>query len=787
MLSKKKRFILWFRQLSNKDVKLVGGKNASLGEMYSTLTKKGILIPNGFAITSYAYNFFLDKTKIRKEIKKILKETNTKNIINLNINSKKIRDLIIKTEFPEKLTKEIIKNYNLLCKEYGKNVDVAVRSSATAEDLPTASFAGQQETYLNIRGEKQLLNACKKCFASLFTSRAISYREDKHFNHFKVALSIGIQKMVRSDLASSGVIFTLDTETGFRNVVFINASYGLGENIVKGFVNPDSFYVFKPTINKFNPIISRKLGNKNIKLIYKGNKTKNISVSQSDRKKYCLTDKEIIQLSKYAIIIEQHYKKPMDIEWAKDGKTSKLFIVQARPETVHSSQTKDKYIDYVLKEKSKILVTGRAIGQKIGSGYTNIIKNVKDISKFKKNQVLVTEMTDPDWEPIMKIASAIITEKGGATSHAAIVSRELGIPAIVGTENATKILKNNQPVTIDCSKGELGKVYQGLLKYKTITHNIKKIPKTRTKIMVNIGQPEEAFRFSFLPHQGVGLAREEFIISSEIKIHPNALINYNKLPSNLKKQISNITFNYKDKKQYYIDKLAEGIAKIAAAFYPEDVIVRFSDFKTNEYANLIAGYLFEPKEENPMMAWRGASRYYDKNFIEAFSLECKAILKVLDEFGLTNIIPMVPFVRTVEEAKQVLKVMKKNRLSRAKTKIYAMCELPSNILLADKFLNLFDGYSIGSNDLTQFTLGVDRDSEKVSHIYDERNESVKMLIAHVIKICNRRNKYIGICGQAPSDYDEFAKFLIKNKIKSISLNPDVFIKTKLKVAKWEKK
>ncbi len=780
----KKRFILWFKQISNKDVKLVGGKNASLGEMYRSLSRKGIIIPNGFAVTAYAYKFFMEKTKLKNEVRMIIRHADINDISQLNKNSKMIRQMIEKAEMPVRLEKEIVKNYMQLCKEYkDKNVDVAVRSSATSEDLPDASFAGQQETYLNVRGEKQLIESCKKCIASLFTSRAISYRKDKHFDQNKIALSVGIMKMVRSDMACSGVMFTIDPDTGFRNAIYINASYGLGENIVKGYVNPDSFYVFKKTLGKHNAIISRKLGNKNVKLVYAGNKTRNIKVDQHARKRYCLTDKEVEQLARYGMIIEQHYKKPMDIEWAKDGRTGKLFIVQARPETVQVNMDAKIFKEYILEGKGKLLLEGRAVGQKIGNGDVNVIKSVANISKFRKGQVLVTTMTDPDWEPIMKLASAIVTEKGGSTSHAAIVSRELGIPAIVGTESATKILKNNQKVTIDCSKGETGRVLEGLVKFSVRNHNIKKIPKTRTKIMLNIGEPEEAFRYSFLPHQGIGLAREEFIIASHIKIHPNALIYYNKLPKALKNKIGSITYGYMDKKQYYIDKLAEGIAQIAAAFYPEDVIVRFSDFKSNEYSTLLAGEIFEPKEENPMMAWRGASRYYDRNFTEAFALECKAVRKVMEDYGLKNIIPMVPFIRTVEEGQRVMAIIKKNKV---KGKIYAMCELPSNILLADKFLKIFDGYSIGSNDLTQFTLGVDRDSEKVSHVYDERNPAVKQLITQVIAICNKKNKYVGICGQAPSDYDEFAKFLIKNRIKSISLNPDVFIKTKLKVAKWER-
>ena len=757
--------------------------------MYSTLRSKGLNIPNGFAITSNAYRYFLKYSNADKEIKNILKDLNTQNLRNLQERGKKVRDLIESLNFPKDLEKLVRDYYKKLESEYGKNCDVAVRSSATSEDLPDASFAGQQETYLNIQGEENILKACKKCFASLFTDRAISYRHDKHFDHFKVALSIGVQKMVRSDLATSGIMFTLDTESGFRNVVFINASYGLGENIVKGFVNPDTFYAFKPTMEKYNPIISRTLGTKEKKLIYTKNPlkpTKNIDVPKTDRDKYCLSDSEIITLAKWGCIIENHYKKPMDIEWAKDGKTKQLFIVQARPETVHSNEEADIYYEYKLKEKTKVILTGHSVGQKIGKGEVNVISNVKDIYQFKQGQVLVTKMTDPDWEPIMKIASAIVTDQGGRACHAAIVSRELGIPCIVGTETATKKLKNKEKITIDCSKGEVGYIYEGLLNYQTIKHNIKKIPKTRTKVMVNIGEPEEAFRLSFLPVSGVGLAREEFITASYIKIHPNVTKNFNKLNPSEKRQVLEIIRGH-SLQNFFIDKMAEGIAKIAAAFYPRPVILRLSDFKTNEYRTLIGGNYFEPVEDNPMIGWRGSSRYYDKRFQDSFKMECIAIKRVLEEFGLTNLHLMVPMVRTTTEAKNVLEVMKKNGIVKGKNglKIYAMCEVPSNILSIDAFLDIFDGYSIGSNDLTQFTLATDRDNERLSHVYDERDPAVKKLIAEAIKVCNKRKKYIGICGQAPSDYPDFAKFLVKNKIQSISLNSDVVISTIIQIKKFE--
>lgn len=788
-MNKKKILAVSFNHIRIKDVGFVGGKNASLGEMYSTLKNKGINIPNGFAITSNSYRYFLKHSKADTKIRHILKDLNTKDLKNLQERGKAVRNLIESLEFPKDLEKQVRKFYAKLELEYGKNCDVAVRSSATSEDLPDASFAGQQESYLNIKGADNVLKACKKCFASLFTDRAISYRTDRHFDHFKVALSIGVQKMVRSDLASSGIMFTLDTESGFRNVVLINASYGLGENIVKGFVNPDVFYVFKPTMKNFKPIISRYLGSKEKKLVYTNdwNKpTKNIDVPKQDRNKYSLTDDEILLLSKWGCMIEDHYKRPMDIEWAKDGKTKELYIVQARPETIHSSEKGNVYYEYKMNQKAKVLLKGQSVGQKIGQGQVNLISNVKDIYKFKKGQVLVTKMTDPDWEPIMKIASAIVTDQGGKACHAAIVSRELGIPCIVGTETGTKELKNNSNVTVDCSKGEVGYVYDGILKYQTLKHDVKKLPKTKTKIMVNIGEPEEAFRLSFLPVQGVGLAREEFITASYIKIHPDVSMNFDKLNTIEKKQVLEIIRGHK-LKDFFVDKMAEGIAKIAAAFYPRPVILRLSDFKTNEYRTLIGGKYFEPIEDNPMIGWRGSSRYYDKRFENAFRMECVAIKRVLEEFGLTNLHIMVPMVRTTTEGKNVMSMLRKNGIVKGKNglKIYAMCEVPSNILSIDAFLDIFDGYSIGSNDLTQFTLATDRDNERLSHVYNERDPAVEKLIAEAIRVCNKRHKYIGICGQAPSDYPDFAKFLVKNKIQSISLNSDVVISTLVKIKKFE--
>ena len=799
MPDKTKQFILWFNEVRNDDVGLVGGKNASLGEMYSLLTLKGIRIPNGFAVTAYAYHYLIERANLKDKIKQILKDLNTHNIKNLRERGAKVRKLILQAQFPDDLQSAIIQSYRKLSKEYGKNVDVAVRSSATAEDLPDASFAGQQETYLNITGEKQLLKACKKCFASLFTNRAISYRVDKKFDHFSIGLSIGVQKMVRSDKASSGIMFTLDTESGFKDVVFINASYGLGENIVQGAVNPDQYYVFKPTLSKgYNAIISKKVGEKAIQMIYTTNKnkpTKNIAVSEQSRKQFALSDDEIITLAKWGMIVEDHYSqkagkwKPMDLEWAKDGITKQLFIVQARPETIHSQKDKTKLRKYILKETGKVLVRGNSVGEKIGIGKANIIRDVHDISKFKQNEVLITDMTDPDWEPIMKIASAIVTNRGGRACHAAIISRELGIPCVVGTNNATAKVKTGQDVTVDSSSGEIGVIYAGKLKYEIEEIDLKEIPQTKTKIMMNVGDPDQAFEDSFIPNAGIGLAREEFIINSYIKIHPKALLEFDKVKDKKTRQeIEKLTFGYKDKSQFFVDRLASGVAMIAAAFYPKDVIVRMSDFKTNEYANLIGGTYFEPKEDNPMLGWRGAARYYDEKFKDAFALECKAMKKARDEFGLTNIKLLIPMCRTIEEGKKVLALMKQNGLEQGKNnlEVYVMCEIPVNILLADKFLDLFDGFSIGSNDLTQMTLGVDRDSQLVSHVFEERNEAVKKLVSQAIEICKRRNKHIGICGQAPSDKPDFAEFLVEQGIEAISLNPDTVIKTTLVIAKKEK-
>ncbi len=796
--SKKRALVLGFDEVGIKDVPLVGGKNASLGEMFRSLTKKGVRIPDGFATTSFAYFKFIEEAGIKKEVRQVLKGLNVRNYGQLAEAGSKIRRLILNSEFPEQLKEEILSHYAKLSRKYGvKYADVAVRSSATAEDLPGASFAGQQESYLNISGEANLLEACRKCISSLFTNRAIAYRQERGFSHFKVALSIGVQKMVRSDRAGSGVMFTIDTESGFDKVILIDAGHGLGENIVKGRINPDEYYVFKTTLGKnLNPIISRKLGSKEIKMVYAGRKVKNIATSNAERSRYVLNDGEILTLAKWGRIIEEHYSAkhrrymPMDIEWAKDGISGKLFIVQARPETVQSSKDFAKLERYVLKEKGKVLASGSSVGSKIGSGKVHIIQSVTHIKEFKPGEVLVTEMTDPDWVPIMKMASAIVTERGGKSCHAAIVSRELGIPCVVGADSATRVVKNGQDVTVSCAEGEEGKMYEGKLKFEIRTIDLKKLPKTKTKIMVNIGNPEEAFTECFLPVSGVGLAREEFIINDYIGIHPLAILNFDSLKDKkAKDKIASLTRNYKDKTQFYINKLSEGIATIAASFYPRDVIVRLSDFKSNEYANLIGGRAFEPVEDNPMLGWRGASRYYDEKYKAAFALECKAFVKVRGSMGLDNVKIMVPMCRTIEEGKKVIAEMKRNGLVQGKNglEIYVMCEIPSNVILAEEFAKIFDGFSIGSNDLTQMTLGVDRDSALVAPIFNERNDAVKWMISHVITAAKKSRTKIGICGQAPSDYPEFAEFLVDCGIDSMSLNPDAVVKTLLLVAKHEKK
>jgi pyruvate,water dikinase len=813
---KSKHFILWFNEIGMEDIPMVGGKNASLGEMYQKLHQQGISIPNGFAITAYAYRYFLKYAGIEDEIKKILKDLDTHDLTNLMRKGREVRDIIRHSEFPPDLTQAIYLGYDKLAEDFRQggldNLDVAIRSSATAEDLPDASFAGQQDTYLNIRGRMSVLDACKKCFASLFTNRAISYRHDKGFGQFDVSLSIAVQKMVRSDSAYSGVMFTIDTETGFKDVVFVTAAYGLGENVVQGTVNPDEYYVFKPTLKQGKrAIIGRKVGDRDIKMVYSvadDATTKNIAVSLSERRRYVLEDDEILKLAEWACIIEDHYSKeaghfmPMDIEWAKDGDgvsegTGNLFIVQARPETIHSQRNANTYETYSLLQKGEILATGTAVGSKVGHGVAKVIETSADIGKFREGEVLVTSMTDPDWEPVMKIAAAIVTNKGGRTCHAAIVSRELGIPCVIGTGNADEIIKPGQEITVSCCEGETGLVYNGLLKFKVETINLDEMPKTRTKIMMNVGIPEQAFSQAMIPNDGVGLTREEFIINSHIGIHPMALIAYEELKKKAKTdqriagvvyKIDEITAVYEDKTQFFVDKLAEGVARIAASFYPNDVIVRLSDFKTNEYENLLGGFLYEPTENNPMIGWRGASRYYDEKYKPAFELECRALRKARSDMGLTNIKVMVPFCRTPEEGKKVVALMKKFGLVQGQEglEIYVMCEIPSNVICADQFAEIFDGFSIGSNDLTQLALGLDRDSSLVAHLYDERNEAVKRLVAQVIKVAKGKGRKIGICGQGPSDFPEFAEFLVECGIDSISLIPDTVVKTRLAIAKKEK-
>ncbi|MBU3957433.1 phosphoenolpyruvate synthase, partial [Patescibacteria group bacterium] len=780
-----KTFIKYFEDVGIEDINEVGGKNASLGEMIQNISPKGVNIPGGYIVTASAYHYFLSQTGLLEFITNTLKGLNTKDLPDLSKKAKAIREKIKKTDFPRDLQEAIISAQKAIEKKFGKKTDFAVRSSATAEDLPGASFAGEHETYLNVCGTNNILKAVREAMASLFTDRAISYRAHRGFDHLKIALSVGIQEMVRSDQGCSGIIFTLDTESGFPNVVLIHGSWGLGELIVQGEVIPDEFLIFKENLGKdFVPIIEKKLGVKNQKMVY-GDRTPTriVGTSQKERASFILTDREILQLALWSVEIEKHYTKragkwtPMDLEWAKDGKTGKLYIIQARPETIHANRDFSKILTYKRLEDGKEIVRGASVGSKIAVGCARVIVSPSKIGQFQKDEILVTEATDPDWEPIMKMASAIVTDSGGRTSHAAIVSREMGIPAVVGCKEATEKIETGDKITVDTT-GNDGVVYEGILKFEILEQTTKKIPKTKTKIMLNIATPGTAFEKSFLPNDGVGLLREEFIIASEIGVHPMAVINYTKLPKALKSQIDEKSFGYLDKKQFYADKLAFGIAKIAAAFYPKPVIVRFSDFKTNEYQTLIGGELYEMEEENPMIGFRGASRYCNPDFLLAFLLEIEAIKKVRDEMGLSNVCLMIPFCRTVEEGEKVIKILKENGLEHGKDglKIYVMCEIPSNVILADDFLQIFDGMSIGSNDLTQLTLGIDRDgNELIRSISNENDKSVKKLISQVIETCKTKGKYIGICGQAPSDYPEFAKFLVHEGIESISLNPDSVI------------
>lgn len=817
--TKENAFVLWFEDVGMEDISLVGGKNASLGEMIQQLTPKGINVPTGFATTAYAYRYFVEKAGLDKQLRELFADLDVEDLQNLREHGKQARALMLNTPFPKDLEAAIATAYFNLCRNYGEDpktceglskeeqlyckqlsydTDVAVRSSATAEDLPDASFAGQQETYLNVHGVNNVIESCHKCFASIFTDRAISYRTAKGFDHFEVALSVGVQKMVRSDLASSGVMFSIDTETGFKNAVFITAAYGLGENVVQGALNPDEFFVFKPTLLQgYRPILKKRLGGKEIKMIYDlggGKQTKNVPVPESERCKYALQDEEVLLLAKWACVIEDHYSQirgiytPMDIEWAKDGESGELFIVQARPETVQSQKSKTVLKTYQLQESGTVLVTGRAVGEMIGQGKARVILDVDKIGEFQAGEVLVTNKTDPDWEPIMKKASAIVTNQGGRTCHAAIIAREMGIPAIVGCQNATGVITTGEDITISCAEGEEGKVYWGLLAFEVQETPLDNLPRTRTQILMNVGNPEEAFSLASIPCDGVGLARLEFIIANHIRVHPLALVHFDQLKdASVKQKIAELTSLYSHKTDFFVDKLAQGIATIAAAFYPNPVVVRMSDFKSNEYANLLGGQQFEPSEENPMIGWRGASRYYDEKYREAYGLECQAFKKVRDEMGLTNLIPMIPFCRTPEEGRRVLREMAKHGLKRGENglQVYVMCEIPSNVILAAEFSTIFDGFSIGSNDLTQLTLGLDRDSALIAPIFDERNEAVKSMIRMVIETAKQNQRKIGICGQAPSDYPEFARFLVELGIDSISLNSDSVLKTRLYISEVE--
>jgi len=816
--------ILWFEEVGIEDIPLVGGKNASLGEMIQQLGGQGVRVPTGFATTAYAYRYFIQQAGLEQQLRQLFADLDLDDVLNLRERGKQARALVLNTPFPPELEVAISSAYLRLCERYGQDgdfcdrfqgdyaeecrrfasdLDVAVRSSATAEDLPDASFAGQQETYLNVHGVKGVVEACHRCFASLFTDRAISYRHQyaerlEDFDEFSVALSVGVQKMVRSDLATAGVMFSIDTETGFKNAALITAAYGLGENVVQGAVNPDEYFVFKPTLKQGKrPILQRRLGSKEIKMIYDlggGKDTKNVPVAEPDRKKFCLSDDEVLTLAHWACIIEDHYsarrgkETPMDIEWAKDGITGDLFIVQARPETVQSQKTGNVIRSYRLNGQGEVLTTGRAVGEMVGAGQARVILDAHRIAEFQDGEVLVTNKTDPDWEPIMKKASAIITNQGGRTCHAAIIAREMGIPAIVGCGNATEVIHTGQPVTVSCAEGEAGKVYAGLVPFEAVETPLQDLPRPRTQVLMNVGNPEEAFSLAAIPCDGVGLARLEFIIANHIKAHPLALLHFDQLQDRAAKwEISQLTAHYPHKPDFFVDQVAAGVGMIAAAFYPKPVVVRLSDFKSNEYANLLGGREFEPQEENPMIGWRGASRYYDPKYTEAFGLECRAIRRVRDDMGLTNLIPMVPFCRTPDEGRRVLETMASYGLQRGENglEVYVMCEIPSNVILADQFSEVFDGFSIGSNDLTQLTLGLDRDSALVAHIFDERNPAVKEMMRQVISTAKARGRKIGICGQAPSDYPEFAAFLVQLGIDSISLNPDTVLKTRLAIAAAE--
>ena len=776
--------VIWLKDVGMSDVDKVGGKNASLGEMISGLESQGVRVPGGFATTAEAFESFLEHSDLKNKINNLLSDLDITDISALTKTGLLIRQWVEEAPFPDELHQSIVKSYDELTQQLGPEVTFAVRSSATAEDLPEASFAGQQETYLNVSGIEDILTAVRKVFASLYNDRAISYRVHQGFEHDMVSLSAGIQQMVRSDIGSSGVMFTLDTESGFDDVVFITSAYGLGETVVQGSVNPDEFYVHKSTLASGKPaILSRNLGSKSIKMIYADDNAKSpvttTEVDSKDRMKFSLSDSQIEELAHFAMKIESHYGRAMDIEWALDGLDGKIYIVQARPETVKSRQSSQNIERYKLLETSKIIVEGRAIGQKIGSGKTKIINDLSEMGSVNKGDILVTDMTDPDWEPVMKLASAIITNRGGRTCHAAIIARELGVPAIVGTGNATELLENNHEVTASCAEGDTGKVYQGKLNFEHTFSEVEDLPEIPVKIMMNVGNPSRAFDFATIPNAGVGLARLEFIINNTIGIHPKALLQFDSLPNDLKDEIVKRTSCYQSPVDFYIQKLTEGISTIAASFSESPVIIRMSDFKSNEYSNLFAGELYEPHEENPMIGFRGASRYISSDFRDCFELECQAIKNVRNKMGLKNVEIMIPFVRTTTEAAKVIELLKDNGLERGKDglRIIMMCELPSNAVIAEEFLEYFDGFSIGSNDLTQLTLGMDRDSGLIADGFDERNSAVKSMITMAIEACHRKGKYIGICGQGPSDHMDFAQWLLEKEISSISLNPDTVVET----------
>jgi pyruvate,water dikinase len=789
------RYVRFFDEIGIADVPVVGGKNASLGEMYRKLSERGVRVPNGFAITADGYRLMLEEAGAWGPLHRVLDELRPDDVADLARRAKSAREIVYGAGIPQLLAAEIRAAYGKLRRQYGEDVSLAVRSSATAEDLPTASFAGQQETFLNVRGEESLLDACRRCFASLFTDRAIHYRVDQRFDQFKVALSIGVMKMVRSDLAASGVMFTLDTESGFRDVVFITGAYGLGENVVQGAVDPDEFYVHKPTFAQgHRAVLRRRLGDKAVKMVFVEGETKqttrNIPTPKDDRARFCLTDEDVLELTQCALAIEAHYGRPMDVEWAKDGVDGKIYIVQARPETVASQRRATALESYVLDGRGEILAEGRSVGEKVAAGKARLITSLTQLAEFEPGEVLVADTTTPDWEPVMKTAAAIVTNRGGRTCHAAIIARELGVPAVVGVGDATKRIPNGEAVTVSCAEGDTGRVYRGQLVFHTVRTEVGEIPRPSTEIMVNLGNPDLAFKTSFLPNDGVGLARMEFIISEAIKVHPLALLHPERVTDpKARETIARLLTGYPDGAAFFVERLSEGIGTIAAAFWPKPVVVRMSDFKTNEYASLLGGTDFEPREENPMLGFRGASRYAHPAYAEGFALECRAMKRVRETMGLTNVILMLPFVRRVAEAEQVLGRMAELGLKRGENglKVYAMCEIPNNVILIDRFAKLFDGFSIGSNDLTQLTLGVDRDSAIVAHDYDERDEGVKEMIRLAVEGCRRNGIHSGLCGQAPSDYPDMAAYLVELGIESMSLNPDTVLKTTQSVLEVEKR